>query len=166
MPPPIQKTPLLQLAQDYWDRIRGNRPMPARRDLDPAAIVPLLPHVVLMDVLRDGSPGAAWPIDFRYRLLGTLADANMSARYTGRRMSELPHQRPPGELWTGLQWVAEHRVPRVNSVPYVGPHKDFMKVVDIMLPLSEDGETVNMLFCVIDFVPRDTRPARSTPGIP
>jgi len=43
-------------------------------------------------------------------------------------------------------------------VPYVGPHKDFISVVDMVMPLSSDGATVDMLFCIIDFVPRE-RPA-------
>lgn len=47
------------------------------------------------------------------------------------------------------------REPRVNRVPYVGPHRDFLSVVDMVMPLSDDDETVNMLFCAIEFVPRE-----------
>lgn len=146
-------TPLLRSVHAYWDGKRQGRRMPARADLDPAEIKPLLPHLLLMDVLRDGSPD--WPLDFRYRLIGTFVDANMSARYTGIRMSALPHQRPPGRLWESLAAVVAAREPRVNRVPYIGPHRDFLSVVDIVLPLSDDDETVTMLFCAIDFVPRE-----------
>lgn len=94
-------TPLLRSVHAYWDGKRRGRRMPARADLDPAEIKLLLPHLVLMDVLRDASPD--WPLDFRYRLIGTHVDANMNGRYTGLRMSTLPHQRPPGRLWKALR---------------------------------------------------------------
>ena len=142
-------TPRLRQAYDYWAAKRGSRPMPARRDIDPAEIKPLLPYLVLMDVLRDARPG--WPLDFRYRLLGTVTDAMMNGRYTWKCMSELPHQQPGSRLWESLARVTGTR----HRVPYVGPHKDFMSVVDLVMPLSDDGETVNMLFCIIDFVPRE-----------
>ncbi len=146
-------TALLLRGFDYWDTQRGSRPMPARADIDPAAITALLPHVVLMDVLRTADPD--WPLDFRYRLIGTQVDAMMNGRYTGLRMSQLPHQRPPARIWTSLQQVSEGGRPTVNRVPYVGPHKDYLSVVDIVMPLSSDGAAVDMLFCMVDFVLRD-----------
>lgn len=146
-------TPRLRLAFDYWAAKRGSRPMPSRADLEPAEMKPLLPYVVLMDVLRDPRPD--WPFDFRYRLIGTVTDAMMNARYTGKWMSELPHQQPGGRLWQSLSHVTTTGQPQINRVPYVGPHKDFMSVVDLVMPLSADGAHVNMLFCIVDFVPRE-----------
>lgn len=127
--------------------------MPSRGDLEPAQIKSLLPNVILMDVMRDVRPG--WPLDFRYRLIGTELETWTHGRYTGMHMSDLPHQRPPSKIWRSLLAVTEARRPQFNRVPYVGPHKDFMSVVDVVMPLSNDGETVDMLFCAIDFVPRE-----------
>lgn len=149
-------TPLLRQAYAYWAEKAAGRDMPARRDIAPAEMVPLLPYLVLMDVLHDAKPG--WPLDFRYRLIGTHVDIMMNGRYTGKCMSELPHQQPGSRIWTSLETVTTQRQPRVNRVPYVGPHKDFISVVDMVMPLSSDGETVDMLFCIIDFVSRE-RPA-------
>lgn len=146
-------TPLLRQAYDYWDARRGSRPMPARADLDPAEIIRLLPNIILMDVLHDTKPG--WPLDFRYRLIGTRADAMMNGRYTGKCMSDLAHQQPGSRIWNSLERVATSRQPQVNRVPYVGQHKEFVSVVDMVMPLSDDGGiTVNMLFCILDFIPR------------
>lgn len=146
-------TPLLRQAYDYWLAKCGNRSMPARADLDPAEITPLLPNVILMDVLRDTKPG--WPLDFRYRLIGTRVDAMMNGRYTGMRMSEMPHQQPGSRIWGSLQTVTEQGRPQINRVPYVGQHKDFITVVDMVMPLSGDGRQVDMLFCVVEFIPRE-----------
>lgn len=145
-------TPLLRQAYAYWDSKCAGRDMPARRDLDPAEMMPLLPYLVLMDVQRHAKPG--WALDFRYRLIGTHADLMMNGRYTGKSMSDLPHQQPGSRIWQSLETVTLARTPRVNRVPYVGPHKDFISVVDMVMPLSSDGKTVDMLFCIIDFVPR------------
>jgi hypothetical protein len=37
----------------------------------------------------------------------------------------------------------------------VGPHKDFLSVVDMVMPMASDGVRVDMLFCVVDFLIRD-----------
>ena len=144
-------TPRLRDGYDYWNARRGPRPMPGRADLDPADIKPLLPHVVLADVLRDTAFG---PLDFRYRLIGTMVDDHSSGRFTGRLMSDIAHQRPPSRLWSNLEWVVTEHQPKVSHVPYAGPHNDFLSVVDIVMPLSCDGNSVDMLFCIVDYVAR------------
>src|SRR3546814_13336612 len=107
--------------------------MPSRADIDPAAITPLLPNLILMDVLRDAKPG--WPLDFRYRVLGTFADEHMLARYTGTCMSDLPHQQPGSRIWQSLEAVTTQQVPRVNRVPYIGPPTAFLSVAAILIRL-------------------------------
>ena len=57
--------PDLVLALEYWGRLCDGRRLPPREALDPADIKPLLPRVMLVDVL----PGK--PPRFRYRLSGT-----------------------------------------------------------------------------------------------
>lgn len=145
-------TPRLRQGHDYWNAKRGGRWAPSRADLDPAEVKSLLPHVILMDVVRNAAFG---PLDFRYRLIGTKIDEHSSGRFTGRMMSEIPHQRPPSRLWSNLEWVVSEQQPKANRVPYAGPHRDFLSVVDLVMPLSSDGETVDMLFCIIDYVARE-----------
>lgn len=147
-----QATPVLLKGFDYWAAKKGDRPMPARADIDPLEIVSILPNVVLMDVLRDTRPG--WPLDFRYRVMGTTVDSHMSRRFTGVAMSEVPHQQPDSQLFRNFARVVETQQPQFNRVPYVGPHKDFLSVVDLVMPLSSDGETVDMLMSLVDFIPK------------
>ncbi len=147
---------LLRQGYRYWDSKRAGRAMPARADIDPAEIKALLPHVVLIDVLRDSDFG---PLDFRYRLLGSAVEAHLSQRYTGQKMSEIPHQRSPSRLWSNFQAVAVSGQPLVTQVPYIGPHKDFLAAQDLITPLATDGRKVDMLLNFVDFLPRDGRPA-------
>ena len=46
----------------YWLAKRGDRAMPARKDINPAEIPVLLPYLVIVDKAEDR---------FRYRLVGT-----------------------------------------------------------------------------------------------
>jgi len=82
----------LQDGLAYWQRIRGGRLMPSRADLDPLHIPQLLPHVMLIDVLRE-------PLDFRFRLLGSMIDRIVARDYRGLRFSEVPHMAKGNPLW-------------------------------------------------------------------
>src|SRR5262249_55294607 len=54
--------PILQQGLAYWHRLRGQRPYPARADLMPRDLSPLLRHVVLLRVLDGGG-------DYEYRIV-------------------------------------------------------------------------------------------------
>src|SRR5258706_4642995 len=58
----------------YWDGTRNGRLMPARRDIDPADIPALLPHVSLIHK-PDGQ--------FRFRLVGSAAAEQFGRDLTG-----------------------------------------------------------------------------------
>src|SRR3546814_6501618 len=72
------------MSYEYWKQKRGDRPMPAESDLDPAEIRKILPHVILLDVRQE-------PLDFHYRLIGTKMDEHMLGRYTGLWMRSEEH---------------------------------------------------------------------------
>ena len=142
IPPPAAA--LLQRGLDYWDRKRGDRRMPARRDIEPTEIADLLPNIVLVDVERD-------PLDFRYRLIGTAITARLARDYTGSSFSSLPHQQPGSRVWeTAVRIIAE-REPVFSDIPYVGPDRWVRGYGDVYMPLSEDDDRVNMIFGVVQF---------------
>ena len=136
-------------ALDYWSGLWDGGRMPARRNITPEGMMPFLPNVILFDVLDR-------PTDFRYRLIGTKVVAYFARDYTGRCMREIPHQTPPSTVWTCCSKVVETGRPYSFAVPYEGPKKQFIESEDLILPLSEDGETVNMLLVVVNFGPRRT----------
>ncbi len=138
--------PTNQAAFAYWDEIRAGRLMPSRAELNPADIRSILPCVFLLDVASD-------PLDFRYRLIGTKMASHLNRDLTGSWMSELPHQRPPSRIWSACARVVETREPLSSDTPYVGKHHEFKQTEDLIMPLSADGATVNMLFVTADFLP-------------
>lgn len=139
------KSPVNRFSYDYWKQKRGSRLMPGRGDIDPAEIAKILPHVFLLDVRLD-------PLDFRYRLIGTKMDEHMLGRYTGMWMSQIPHQAAPSRIWANCRQVALQAKPLCGDTPYIGKGKEFLNTEDLLMPLSDDGRRVQMLFVTVGFV--------------
>ena len=142
---------LLQQGYRYWDAKRAGKRMPSRADIDPIEMPALLPHVVLLEVLRDVEPD--WPLDFRYRLIGSRIQAISNADYTGHWLSQIPHQRAPSHVWEHLSAAVDARAPVKGVIPYVGRSREVSGVFHIVLPLAEDGETVDHLLVCVDLAP-------------
>lgn len=71
----------LLAGYEYWRGKAADRAMPRRTDIDPTEIPKLLPHVRLVDVVGPGR--------YRYRLVGTAAQALHGSNPTGRLVHEV-----------------------------------------------------------------------------
>jgi len=138
-------SPLLRQVLAYWEGKRGRREMPARRDIDVVEIPRLLPHIILIDVLRD-------PLDFRYRLIGSGVREILRRDYTGKLFSEIPGKGRNSIIWGNCERVVATRRPFSRTPPYVGPKQDVQPHENLLLPLSENGVTVDMILYAIDCV--------------
>lgn len=124
----------------YWQDRRAGRAWPARRDIDPLELRPLLGHINMIDVVpqADGSPR------FRYRLFGTEFVFYHGRDLTGRWLDEITDAGFRTELIAMYAGVAGKGELRMLSYDYMlasGPHR----FQALALPLSEDGRTVNMI---------------------
>jgi hypothetical protein len=127
----------------YWQRIAAGRRMPSRKDFDPVAIPRLLPHLMLVDV----QPG----VRYRYRLIGTENVLEHGVDATGRYVDEvvpgLEYKEHVLKLYG--ECVRERR-PVYSESEFLSPvgfrTERLLKV--LFLPLSEDGETVNMVLVI------------------
>ncbi|KLN60463.1 hypothetical protein WH96_12110 [Kiloniella spongiae] len=86
----VEASHLVELL-DYWEALPRVKKLPSRTDIDPQAIPALLPYCELINVHRD-------PLDFEYRLVGTLIDEISTQSYTGLRVSEILTQNPPSRM--------------------------------------------------------------------
>jgi hypothetical protein len=121
----------------YWEGKRHGRAMPRRSDIEPAELVGLLPNIMLVDVVDDHRR-------FVYRLVGTGEVQLRGHDPTGRSVRE-------GYFATTPE-AAEHRYERVCSTRAPYYDEDSFQVLDrcvseanLFLPLSEDGQAVNMI---------------------
>ena len=128
----------------YW-RSRCRERLPSRAMIDPADIPALLPHVVIHGVKRA-------PLDFVYRLIGTDVRRHMEQDRTGQWMSAIPGQQPPSQIWDNLAEIAASGRPLLNQTPYVGPHREFLRMESVQLPLAADGVRVDMILVFADFL--------------
>ncbi len=135
-------TDIVTEAQAYWDRIRRDRVMPGRADLDPVDIPKLLPFVMLVEVLRN-------PLDFKFRLIGDEIIAIIAHNYRGMLFSQIPHMAAGNGMWQQYAEVAKTGRPLVSSVSYVGPDRYVRSLRHCLLPLSADGQIVSTIFAAL-----------------
>lgn len=134
--------PELQALHRLWQRLRGDRLMPARRDFHPGDARKLLPHLMLIDVF------ANMPREqrFRVRLHGTAQTAFQGSDWTGFYL----HQKADGASADRLCDIGDHivatRRPHMSTGRlYWLPTKPYSRFESILLPLSDDGSDVDMI---------------------
>ncbi|EKE78824.1 MULTISPECIES: PAS domain-containing protein [Oceanibaculum] len=132
----------------YWDRIRGDRRMPRFADIDAVDIPKLLPHALVLEVEPD-------PLDFRYRLIGEHVGTFVRKGLKGRSFREFDEKKPGNMIFDTLASVVYGKLPRFGRSSYAGENPKMQMFQEILLPLSDDGETVNRILIFAEF--RDKR---------
>jgi hypothetical protein len=135
--------PDLVAILNYWNAKRGARLAPPRSAIDPSDFVEALPRVKLVDVLR-GPDGA---LDFRFRLAGTAIGNILGTELT--RLRPLDLQPPQFGIMVHehyVQCVREQR-PLLHKVD-IDSVRRVHSYARLLLPLSSDGEQVDMLMTV------------------
>ncbi len=129
---------LVQIARQ-WRDAAGARRMPARRDIDPVRFRRLLPFVFLVDV--EGPP-----LRFRYRLIGTGITGFTGRDLTGQAVDERTYGPYAALAHAFFAIPVEHQVPALakGRAIYLPGH-DWQRIELLVLPLSNDGETVTMI---------------------
>jgi hypothetical protein len=130
----------IRLALDYWQRKCAGRLAPTRADIDPVEIAPLLPRVMLVDVGGD-------PIDFRFRLAGTGIFKIHGAELTNKRALDLEPPVYAALIHRLYRDALARRAPIAHRllIECRTRRSDYMCII---LPLSEDGRTINRLMTV------------------
>ncbi|HEY7977899.1 MAG TPA: PAS domain-containing protein [Rhizomicrobium sp.] len=147
-PSPSSK-PALAFLKDYWDAKRGQRTMPSRADINPAEMKKHIRAVVLVEALPDYA-------DFRYRMIGSDVTEHMLGDATGKTVREAfaryGQAATEGAVGAYAHMARNRLTMRLHgSAAWLDhPHLDFDT---IHLPLSDDGETVNMILSAVTFEP-------------
>lgn len=126
---------------EYWRSKRQGRPMPARADLDPSELKMMLPSMILVDVVYDATGKA----DFVYRLLGTHEVEVRGENPTGKRVAETFFGPSLENVLGCYMTVLENKQPYLDDDYYVRDGDYYADEANIFLPLSADGERINMI---------------------
>jgi hypothetical protein len=140
--------PKLQLFFDYWIAIAPAGRLPGRQHLDPVGLGPVLPHVWMLDVVRDGDAPR-----FRYRLAGTREVDTLQREVTGQWFDEVHPLAPSHPIFARFAYMLEHRTPTYRKGLVGLTHeKDHRTVENCMLPFASDGVAVDLIVaCSIVF---------------
>lgn len=122
----------------YWNAKRQDRFAPKRADIEPADLKELLPRIMLADVFSDG------PLDFRYRLSGTGVNTILGGEYTGKRPRDLAPLAYGAMVHDHYCSAVRRREPLFHVI-MLDSFERLVTYTRLLLPLSEDGETVTML---------------------
>jgi hypothetical protein len=147
--------PVLRAVLDYWERRRGARAMPRRRDIDPAELRQVLPHIQITEVIDGGAR-------FRYRLVGTAIVEAFGAEFTGKYVDELVSGERDSFVHACYRAVCAARRPAFVRSKYITTKDIDLTANRVLAPLSEDGEQVSQILGALTF--EFTRPFRAAIG--
>jgi len=145
--------PLLREIYAYWRLKRGARRMPARRQIDPADLPRLLPHLVISELVEGGQR-------FRYRLAGTAVARAIGVDPTGRCIEDIASGSYRDYIVELHRSVCRECVPVFAASAFVGAGRGrYYFARRLALPLSDDGEAVNQILSLVVFNFAAGRPA-------
>jgi hypothetical protein len=128
----------------YWDTRRNGRAMPARAGIDPTEIPDLLPYVIMWDVAAEGS--------YTIRLVGEEVVSFVGRNATGSPAGTLMPARSAAMTIAILDAVTRERAPKFRAgKAHWQPDKAYRNFEACFLPLSADGESVNIVLGGISF---------------
>jgi hypothetical protein len=131
----------LAFLHRYWNAKRGTRTMPSRADVKASELKEHLGWIMIMEVLPDC-------VDFRYKLIGTLVTQYFLGDSTGLTVTEAfaKEKNSSGKAVAAMfRKCARDRcvVRSFGDAGWIG--QGFEKFDCLSLPLSDDGEMVNMI---------------------
>ena len=138
------ESPILRRFLQYYLEKCAGRALPARRDLDPVDFAYALGDITLVDVAHD-------PLRFSFRLDGTRHVERFGFDLTGRSLDDFPYPEMRQAIFDSYREVVERRKPRRYHRDLESNGRLF-RYEALILPLSDDGETVNMLISAISFL--------------
>ncbi len=133
----IERPKLRRLYRDWSKRRRGRR-MPSRGDFDILDLGYILGDLNLLDVLHA-------PLRFRFRVHGTNAVGRLGFDLTGKTIESYPDPDYRRIVREHFSAVVQSKAPkRIVRDPYRIRDR-VLRWEGLILPLSADGETVDML---------------------
>lgn len=142
-------------AFDYWEALLGDRDFPSVGDLDPEAIAPFREHSLLLDFTN----GYEAPV-LRYVGSHLRAEASLANREID------PNDVPSGTLLSRLTnhylEILANRAPIGFEAEYESASSERILYRGILLPLSDDGTTINFIYGVVSWKVEDILPGEET----
>lgn len=118
--------------------------IPPREFADPFELQEHLGYLQLVDVFHD-------PVRFRYRLIGTRITALAGRDSTGRWFQDLYSPEFVAEAFKSYRWIIAEKRPLRVSATWQHVDKGHIRYEALDLPLSADGDTVDLILTRMEF---------------
>jgi hypothetical protein len=133
----------MKALYDYWGGLRRGRAMPSRADVDPTMIPTLLPHVIMYDVTNG---------EYTVRLVGEEVVNFVGSNRTGCAAGTGMPLRAAEMIIKILDAVTRERAPKFRAgKAHWHLDKNYRDFEACFLPLSTDGENVNIVLGGVSF---------------
>ena len=132
----MQKTSTKKLY-DYWNRLRGSRSAPDRRDIDPTQIREALANTFILELNESD--------EFDFRLAGSHICAAYARELKGRSFTGLWHPRDRDAMDTLIRAVTEDHAVALVTFQATNAVQAKMSVETILLPIRHNGMTSTRL---------------------
>ena len=129
----------------YWGSKLHGRPMPARADLDPLEMRPWLGNLVLVDFPASNLK------EYRIRLEGVNVVQFYGSSRTGRGIEVMTSEMERQVVLPQYFSVVETRIPAYFEAEFISSEGVLTYQHKLILPLSDDGDRVNMTLAGIYF---------------
>ena len=153
---PLDSHPRFRRLADYLAAKAPPGNLPGRQHIDPVDLFDILPYVMLIDIVREGSGEPR----YRIRLMGTEVAALTGVDGTGKFVEEVLTDPEEGrKVIRGYDEILRTREPQYRCGVVASPGRKHMYYDRIAFPLAEDGETVNMFIFVFGHTGTEAKPA-------
>lgn len=157
--------PIAELHR-YWRSLCRDGRLPSRAAIDPGAIKPLLPYVLIVDIEQS-------PLRVRYRLVGTGIVELSRRDITGLYLDEIrfEHARERATFEAGYRRLLESRAPVFGRILWAALDDLTLTYESAIFPLAGDGRLIDKAIAIehyLDANPQEiadrvpARPARNS----
>ena len=147
------ESPILRQGLDYWNRLRGARRYPARQDMMPRDMAPLLRNIAVIRIVDDGA-------DYEYRIVGDAHVISHGFSMQGLRVSDVDKYSPGyGPVLKGLY---DRAVRRRDVYAFRGwmergeTNKQYIYSESVFMPMGPDEATIDHVLNFSVYTPRDS----------
>ena len=137
--------PEQKVLYDYWRKQAKENRLPGRNDISPTGFPRLLPMISLLDVERS-------PKRYRVRLAGTGLRDIYQNEITGQYLDKFDLGCKSQYWLSACCRVVDSKKPAQGIIKSTIKSQDHLVQFWLRLPLSCDGESVNMILCYDAFV--------------
>lgn len=128
----------------YWRGKLDGRAIPARRDIDPIEMKQWLGNLMLVEFPAD-------PMQYRVRLDGVNLQQFYGKSREGKGVEAMPSEEERRIVLPQYILVLEQKLPAYYETQFVTSESVPTAQRKLLLPLSEDGERVNIILAGIYF---------------